>query len=67
MFAGTWVLFRFDRSFWTSFGVVLLEPAGWFTFWEGLDLLVMRGRNADPELDFYRKMSGARISFSSRS
>jgi len=44
---------------------VVLEPAGWFTFWTGLDQLFYEARKERPELEFYEKMSKADISFSS--
>lgn len=44
---------------------VILEPAGWFTFWTGLDQLFYQAREAKPNLSFYEKMSRAEIGFSS--
>ncbi|MDP3966145.1 MAG: hypothetical protein Q8Q04_01295 [archaeon] len=42
---------------------VLSEPAGWFLFWEGLNLLIFDLRKKLPELDVYRKISKAQITF----
>ena len=63
MFTATYSLFFAGRGLWMTFIVVLLEPAGWFTFWEGLNLILFQAREATPDLGFYRKMAGAKISF----
>lgn len=63
MFGAAWLLHAQTGSFAVSFVIVLLEPAGWFTFWEGLNLLIFRTRDARPELAFYRKLAGAQIRF----
>ena len=46
-----------------TFLAVLLEPAGWFLFWEGLDLVIFKSKERRPNMEFYRKMSKARINF----
>jgi hypothetical protein len=46
-----------------TFLLILLEPAGWFFFWEGLDLVVFKPRDSSKELDFYRKLSRSEIKF----
>jgi hypothetical protein len=63
MFGAAWLNHAWPGGFWAGFGVVLLEPAGWFTFWEGLNLIVFRARDAGPELGFYRKLVAARVRF----
>ena len=64
MLVTTFILFKFQGSTLTlSFLIVLLEPAGWFSFWEGLNILFFETKNIYPELDFYQKMSKSRISF----
>ncbi len=63
MFVATYILDELKQNLLTAFVVVLLEPAGWFTFWEGLSLIVFAAKEEEPELVFYRKMSGAKINF----
>jgi hypothetical protein len=63
MFIATYLLTYTVKNIWTTFIVVLLEPAGWFTFWEGLDQIVFRAKEITPDLAFYRKMTGAKINF----
>ncbi len=66
MFLATLILFKYaEKNFILTFLVILLEPAGWFTFWEGLDLIIFDSKKTKPELDFYQKMSKAKISFAS--
>jgi hypothetical protein len=58
--------FLFDLSgtnFFMHFLLILFEPAGWFFFWEGLDMVVFDSRKAKQDLDFYEKMKKADIIF----
>jgi hypothetical protein len=48
---------------WTHIFIVLLEPAGWFTAWTGLDQIYYTAEAKRPDLDFYRKMVNAEILF----
>lgn len=64
MLFAAFVVFKYtDKSFITSFMVILLEPAGWFLFWEGLNLQIFDSKEVNPDLDFYRKMSRCEINF----
>jgi hypothetical protein len=58
-----WLLSLTQRTLWISLLLVLLEPAGWFIFWAGCDLLLSQARDINPDLIFYRKLSGARVVF----
>jgi hypothetical protein len=60
----TFVLFSFgESSVSTTFLIVLLEPAGWFLFWEGLNLVVFESKKETRDLRFYDKMAKCRIEF----
>lgn len=48
---------------WTHVFLVLLEPAGWFTAWTGLDEIYYTARQKKPDLDFYQKMASVEILF----
>lgn len=63
MFLATYILYEIKQTLWTAFIVVLLEPAGWFTFWEGSSLILFKAKEVTPDLEFYRKLSGAKITF----
>lgn len=63
MFAASFILFESVKTLYTSFLVTLLEPAGWFSFWEGLGLLIFESKVKKPKLNFYRKMSKSEITF----
>jgi hypothetical protein len=45
--------------------LIILEPAGWFLMWTGLDSLINSPRKKMPELNFYSKMSKCKIIFRS--
>lgn len=45
------------------FLIILLEPASWFLFWEGLRLVIFEPKAIKPEYIFYKKMSNAEIKF----
>ncbi|MBI3333936.1 hypothetical protein HYZ97_00420 [Candidatus Pacearchaeota archaeon] len=51
------------ESFFHHLLVVILEPAGWFTAWTGLDQLFYTAREKKPYLDFYEKMSNGEVVF----
>ncbi len=53
------------KTIYTNLLLVILEPAGWFTMWTGLDKMFSGVKEKMPELDFYRKMSNAKILFHS--
>jgi len=44
---------------------LLIEPASWFSFWEGLGKIFIHSHEKEPERDFYKKMANAQISFRS--
>ncbi len=64
MFIATFILFTYtEKSFLISFLFVVLEPGGWFLFWEGLNLIIFEPKKLNPDLEFYRKMSSCEVSF----
>ncbi len=66
MFFSTLILFKqYNAYFLMSFLLILLEPAGWFLFWEGLNHAIFDPRKKNAELTFYQKMSRSDIHFQS--
>ena len=64
MLVATYILFStLQKTFITSFVIVLLEPGGWFLFWTGLDKIVLESKKFKPDIEFYEKMSRAKINF----
>lgn len=64
MIITTFVLFKFgEKGFLISFLIILLEPAGWFLFWEGLYVSIFDSRKVNPELEFYEKMHKCEMKF----
>lgn len=43
--------------------LIILEPAGWFLVWTGLDQLLYYSREKNTELDFLKKLSKSKIVF----
>lgn len=62
MFLGVFVSFK-ETTMLTKFLIILLEPGGWFFFWEGLDQVIFEPKTKKHELDFYKKMSNSKINF----
>lgn len=59
----TYFLSLKSDSFLIHFLIVILEPAGWFTAWTGLDEIYYTTRSKKPDFDFYSKMTNADIHF----
>lgn len=41
----------------------IIEPAGWFLIWIGLDYFFFTNKSKKPDRDFYKKVAAARIQF----
>lgn len=63
IFIATYLFSLKSESWIITFLQVLLEPAGWFTAWTGLEDIYYTGRELKKNLDFYEKMSKSEISF----
>ncbi|MBW2963276.1 hypothetical protein KY306_00690 [Candidatus Woesearchaeota archaeon] len=64
MFVSTLIFFEeAQTTFFLSFLVVMLQPAGWFLFWEGLRMVIFESRTKKPEMEFNEKMSKCEIHF----
>jgi predicted small integral membrane protein len=46
-----------------KFAFVIFEPASWFVMWSGLDDIFRGWKRLQGDLDFYSRMSEAKISF----
>ena len=58
------ILFKYgERDFMTALLIIILEPAGWFLFWEGMHLIIFDSKSKTQDLDFYRKMATSEIKF----
>jgi hypothetical protein len=63
MLFSTLIIFSDDASFLKTFLVVISEPAGWFLFWEGLNIVLFESKKAVPDLKFYEKMAKCNVEF----
>ncbi|HLC58309.1 MAG TPA: hypothetical protein VJI68_00450 [Candidatus Nanoarchaeia archaeon] len=57
------VLLKEKGGFLSAFLIILLEPGGWFLFWEGLYQVIFESKKMNPNLHFYGKMKNAEVSF----
>ena len=51
------------RNFFLNFLIIILEPAGWFSFWEGLGKIFIHSKDKFPDYAFYEKISSSKIYF----
>ncbi|MBI4448201.1 hypothetical protein HY643_04415 [Candidatus Woesearchaeota archaeon] len=64
MFTATAIIYKGQEdNLFISFLIVLLEPAGWFMFWEGLGHIFFESKKKKSDLDFYKKMSKCKVEF----
>lgn len=64
MFCATLVIVKTrEKTLFISFLIILLEPAGWFLFWEGLNQVLFEPKHISPKLEFYNKMANCKITF----
>lgn len=64
MILTTAVMFTYgEADAYTTFLIILLEPAGWFLFWEGLNITIFEAKKSTPDLKFYERMTRCRINF----
>lgn len=63
MIAGTFIYRLEGDSFFLSLLFVVIEPAGWFTFWEGLHQVFLDYKVKMPVYNFYRKLSSIEVNF----
>jgi hypothetical protein len=66
MFIASLLLFiEEEKNLLLSFMIVLVEPAGWFMFWEGLNSVIFKPRIHETDLEFAEKMAKCEIDFMS--
>lgn len=66
LFLAAFLIFEFSRQVnWVNFLLVVLEPAGWFLAWEGMNVSLFRASDVTPDYEFYRKMQKCEIKFDS--
>jgi hypothetical protein len=64
MMLGTFLTFNYGKdSLLVDFLIVLVEPGGWFLFWEGSNVVIFESRKIKPDVEFYRKLSKCEIEF----
>lgn len=65
MVSASYVSLLKSESFLMHTLLVILEPAGWFMLWTGLDDLMKSNRSQKEELDLFVKMAKSKIIFKS--
>jgi hypothetical protein len=51
------------KGFFIQIVKTILEPAGWFSFWEGLGKVFIVAKEGSAGYDFYKKMAKAEVNF----
>jgi hypothetical protein len=64
MITASYIAYLKSAAFIMQIAFVIAEPAGWFLLWTGLDMLLYAFRDKKAELEFYGKITKAKISFS---
>ncbi|WP_339629732.1 hypothetical protein [uncultured Maribacter sp.] len=64
MIIASYISFLKSESYYTHVLLILFEPAGWFMFWTGLDIIVNYSGRKRKEIDFYTHMVRTEIEFS---
>lgn len=63
MVVASYLSFLKEQKYFMHVLLVLVEPAGWFLFWSGLDHIVYQSKTTKKEFEFYSKMAKADIKF----
>ncbi len=63
MLVATYISSLGIEGFLNHFLFVFFEPAGWFIFWTGLDIMFVKKAERNEDHGFYRKLASCRISF----
>jgi hypothetical protein len=65
MIISTWLYSHENTNFLIQMLRIIIEPAGWFMVWFGLDRIFYTSKESRPDVDFYNKMVKAEIKFGS--
>ncbi|HEY0962773.1 MAG TPA: hypothetical protein VGE69_10510 [Pseudomonadales bacterium] len=63
MVVASYIYYRGPTLFSLNLLLVLLEPGGWFLFWNGLDDLFNFAKAKKREVAFFARMVAARVEF----
>lgn len=63
MIVASYLSFLKEQKYIIHVLLVLVEPAGWFLLWSGLDHIVYQSKASKKEFEFYSKMAKADIKF----
>lgn len=61
----TWLYGFEEKSFLFKFILILMEPASWFSIWEGMYHIFFEAKDILAEFKFYHKMTKSEIKFNS--
>ena len=63
MVADSLISYKGGSNYVTGLVRIIMEPAGWFMLWNGLDFLLYEYRTLKKEADIYRTMAELRVHF----
>ena len=52
-----------EKGFLLKFILILMEPASWFSIWEGANHIFFEAKETKSEFEFYKKMAKSEITF----
>ncbi|HEU4717291.1 MAG TPA: hypothetical protein VFU15_05645 [Bacteroidia bacterium] len=52
-----------SQKLWHNFLLIILQPAGWFFVWTGLDRIFFGGKPSKRKRDFYERLAKSKIEF----
>lgn len=62
---GATAIETYAKNFLTNLLFIIMEPASWFSFWEGLGKIFIEAQEKESKFNFYKKMSKCHIIFRS--
>ncbi|MFV8838279.1 hypothetical protein [Salinimicrobium soli] len=65
MVIGGYISYQDPTKFYVHLLLIIFEPAGWFLFWSGLDILLDYSGKMKKDMNFYSEMAETKIIFGS--
>jgi hypothetical protein len=63
LFGSSFIVYKSYQSYWFILPRVVLEPAGWFMIWNGLESLFYKFKDIQKDISFYETVANMKIHF----